>query len=932
MVEIIKTNINFTSNKEVLKFIKEISQKINILIVNTSNPDILSIKNSWIEEEIINLLNILIPRYVDQTFFENYFVFDNNSSDKILNEKRVKNKVEKFTWFFLPLLTEKIFSEIQSINNEKERNKITSTYFRKFLKVLLIFWDKVNFDSIEELLDFDLSELENIEKKILKNAKILEEKEIELNSSLIKNENEKYLSIFKIYLPSVYRIANKKAYKSFFEYSKKEENITEEQKENKLKEFLKEELEKEISISYKKLYDLFIKATDLNVGLENILPRLKQWFDKIIWYINVLKNEGIAFTDNITWFSNNNRFYPVLVKHELKNKKKHDIFSNFLWQEDKNNFDDIINDIKSLKKDESKIELKTELDKNINLSNVSLEDWDSLVPSVAHRIFIKKILLLDNITWKISFNNNFITKNFNKKIFDDFLKNFATSLWKEETVVSKQVYKIIDLIRNNDWITLNDFLENDINDIQVLYTLWRFKLYYRIDKKNKEKFDYIPKNWLWQEINHNLVTKWILPSDKLSFTSWWREHNTSCTNPDISIWAVFESLWKWNILLDKYQIWNYNNSKPRYLKNLEKLYFLSEDSTSTDIFMHIELWIDICIKLLQWNFNFNSEEQKYIWFLREYEIIPQDLDKMTNKDKNNLKRLKEWLGFIQDKIPTLEKMIKSSEEINEPIYKLYNKLHYLNKKINNILEKNNLLNWIWPKKKFWRAFVKLIWKYDWDFHQLWDLNRLRLSFDNIDDLKYVFEEFVKIAKEPNSLIKSISVDDWTWNILSLPKKKTWYKDYKIQFTLDTWNTVEFQFHYSKMLETKSIWNEINNKMKTKLEEEESLLNKEELNLFLDLFYNFHKWKNINISLLSGLSWLEEEKINEIINHKKQINLDWIKIISADNLYEICRNLQKNSTLFEKLTRLERILFDRSWVYVVKQYLTWIWIEWLWVSL
>lgn len=916
---VLNTLNNLDNNPKNLKLwflIKSISLKIYELLEYSTEIASSWVKDIGLSDDFIDLFTNLLPKYSDKTFLSNYFTDDD---EKTLDKDRLMYKVEKNLMLFLPHI-------VSSLDNNSNKNKkiIIIEQLRKFLKILLVFWDKINFELLDNLLKSDLIELESIEKTFLENTKSLELYESSLNNKFIGlynkdkvNENDYLIGI---YLPSIYRISLKRSYLSYIENENKSKNKSKSDlvfDEEKINSLLSINLEKEISNTYLELYELFLKTIDSKKDLNNRLKKLKNWFAKLIWYVEILRDTNIAFTDiledKILFF---NRLNLKAFGWKFNNNDdKNLIFLEFLKLWNSEWIDWIIMSIESLKEKQinSIKQLKDNEVDNFDIKKISLGSWKELDINFSNKMFIENLFIIDKNTRNIKLSSEFKFDTIYTKAWKSLIRKFSEASNLSKDIIFNQIDKIEALIKK--WINLNDFISQDVNDLQFLYDWWEFILYERFDwNKNKTYSKTI--SWFANIIISELTEQWIIPSDKID-VSIGRSHNTSSQN--IGNWINNSFLWlsRGSINLKEYKIWK------RLLKDCKNLYSIWEKSKPGEIKNHILLWINTCIQILEWNYFFKEElSKKYVASLVKYWVLPQNLKDISLKNKDDLIKLMEWLWYIKSKIDILEKMVTIA---NEDYWTIYKSLESF---IENNFNSNDIRtsDWFWPEKNFWRALVKLISKYDWDFHQLWDLNRLRIKKDNVNELKNVFIEFIKVAKESNEII-NVSIEDWTWNPISLPQKDSWYRDLKVQFTLLSWNTVEFQFHFSDMLETKSAWIVLDEKIKSKLSLENSLLNKWELAIFAENFYSIKK-KSVSLNTLSNISWLGLIEITSSIKNKDHFSENWCNVVNSDLLYDIRRNLDKNSILAKKLVRLERILFDNSWTKSVKHYLTSIWIDWL----
>jgi len=913
---------------------EELSSKIKLLFYNRLKNivKINDVKSKWIAQNL---------------FFSTYlsWFWEGDDLNIKVNKEKVFSKVEKNLIIYLPIIIEFIQKDIEKNKIDIisiDAEKIIKEYIKKILIILLIYWEKIDFNLIRALLKLDLNELKEKQDDFLNNVDDLDWEEDDLNLILRewyqerKRNNIYQDEILKIkpyedyfLFSSAYRVSYKRAESKLIKYQKSKKIDNGQDKKEKFDEFLKESLEDEINIAFIKLYNLFLKTIKLNVELDLRLEKISNAFLKLFIFINKLSEKDLAYHDLKGEFNLSIYITSLLSKIfnlDFKldnNNNNNNLFLSFLnlskkrITNDKFDFTELKYLIskqkqKNIKYSTDKIN-KWNLNENISIDNINIDIWEKLDIDERYKIFLNQVFITDKKTWYISFIDSL---NFDYKNIGNVLEIYSELSWTNKKVMNNQFNDINTLI--SWWINLESFIEYDINNVLTLYEWWRFQLFmkkydWKITKENAWKYKkYYSSNniWLSDLLIKELNEKNLL-DDKLDINPDTRLYNMSVDNIWLEIDWIFKWLSKWSIDIKSFKIWT--------LKFWEEfdLFCHSENSTYEDTFNYINMWIDVLKKILQWKTSFiDDNENNYIKLLKKYKII-SNLDNLKEKNKNNLALLIERLKIVKSRASILNKMFKVADEDSELIKEIFWDL---------INSKSNDFSDFWVSKKFWRALIKLITYYNWDFHKIWDLTRLRIAWETYDDVVNLFSKFIKIWKQSGEIL-NIWILDKTWHLLSFSKLPSWYRDLKVFFTLKSWNIVEFQFHFLDMINAKDWEIEVTKDIMNKLYTEESLLSVSELYKFIEIYID-KTWLIPWLELLENISWYDknllkrDEKYIEIIENHKKIsrNEKTSNNISWDLLYYFRRNMWKNTEFHVKLTRLERILFENAWKNVIKNYI------------
>ncbi len=932
------TNFNVTNTHNYFS-----SNLMNIL-TNPDNKKLTTYLEKVIKLHLCNIKQINTSTILNKYFEENWK----------LNIENFNKKINKYLPIHLPILTDylewwlfalKYISNLSSQDLLEKQKKLINDFFKKYILILYIFWEKINLIELEKNLKLELTEIEFLYEKVSENIEIIEtienkqikklQKESKLtkkNNSTSEKEDNTFLS--DPFCATTYRNAFKKVMSEW-------KNITPISRLSAVWE----EIEKLYKLEFRELFTVFKKWYDSEWNFWDNMFYLEDTIKKILWSIIIFKDSGITFTESFSSNIRQKKFLKDINKELIewniniwnRNKKTTiillELFKEFIEISVNNiaigDFLDFVNKLNELKREtaESKIPTSLKCIHNINAKNIDFDDWSHI-----HE-FQKYELMFSNIisnNWILTLSEHLELDNINP----DLIKLFTESYWIDYNIVLAQFQEIKWLAKS--WITIKEFVENDINNLNLLIIWWRFLLKLRkltkewknkITKKDIKKIEEKPY-WIVEIISEHLKEKWILESNKLEFKPHWKLNNISVQTIPEQLKSIFKWFKSWPIDLKESKINTWEIDV--LIKDITDFYIpsqLSEKEEFTNIDLEIDLinnwlntWIDLCYNLVKNKPITNNDQKKYLKLLEKNKIVPDNLKDLNIENKDNIKNLVETLKYIKGQRYNLKDMMQiGNKDKNKLITILWPLLNETKDKMAK--------DCFWPDKSFIRAFTKLIKLYAWDFTQFWDLTRLRVVEDNISNMVNSIVDFISFAVWSEE-ITHISIVDNIWEPISDPRKKSWYRDIKLFLNLKGWNVVEVQFQYKEMLEVKEKWIELanwkNSKIFEKLKKEEKLFTIEEMRDFL----TFAIKKNIElptIDILNNLlrDWNVYWLINELEIENDQLALEKI---STNYTYNIIRQLPEDSNIEAKIVKLERIISDYTWAWAVLKYLISKWVK------
>lgn len=930
-------NLENIENSEnlALKSQKEIfSEKIENLVSQNK------FKNS--EELIKRYLRRNIVYFLEN---ENSGIFNNYNKESLENgAKRYQNKFEKYFPIHENIIYEVLNKELEKAENKDdfhETKNLISNTIKKYAYILFIFSEKIKLTDLKKYLELDITELSFIFSSAKKDIEILDSFWDNVQNKLKKrfdiDENEENIYADRKFFPMLYRRLYKKIEKDRNEKNLDEKNLDEKSKWEKIAL----EFENEMTKSFWEIFYIFETWIEFWAKDDEKIKNLSIFTRKIIEWILFLKREDMAFssfkykTIPAAWFIDEfiaelEKKYLTFLKNEKSDYKED--FLKFLKCICLNKNDDIlkqelINSI--IKKNkisaEKRVPEEWKENENLKVENVNFEEWMKIPESQKYKVVFSEVI---SKNWKINFSEElkFDHKDFDKLL--DLYCEYYLSINKEKNKENfrETIKNQFESIWEMQGQYLENFIKNDVNNLNLLILWWRFILKTRyLEQKNLELNLENIKNeewlkekqyWIIEKISEKLKKENILPSENIIFSIDWKVRNTSIESEDIWLNELIWSLKKWFIDLSKEKI-KLVDWKEKIIWTIQELFipnWLTEKSEKlerdiSNIDSHLNFWIDFCYKILQNKDDFSPYEKAYWEWLVKQKIIPENYNNLSLEEKESMQHLVEILKYIKSRVNILTKMMQVAQEDKKTLSE--------NDSLQKLLSGHSKSNF-WPAKAFNRAFIKLISEYGWNFNKLWDLTRARVVSKSLDSSIENVVDFIKTAVEDQN-ITNLSIVDSTGEPISIPKKPSWYRDIKLFLKMKSWNTVEVQFQINDMYEIKDHWidlsKEENNHIFEKMKKEWSWLSSENVKDLLEIAkersIDLPKKEIIEKLMIENPKNIDWEKYEELLNQKQ---------ITTDYSYHIVRQLDKDSEVRKKLTRLERILADSAWSNILIEYL------------
>lgn len=913
-------------SRNLVSFSREFSEKISSILENNRNAFDFSFMNSSSYWELISSMEWFLSPIISNWLWKIDYLDSYQSTldlelnsitfnEKKLNEKKLNEKIRKNLIIYLPSIVWEVYNRLW-LNTTKKREsidfsnpdvkKVLSKVCLDFTLIIFTFWDSISIDFISSSLKLSrkkISETYNWFNKI--SISLSDDEELSLKEECTLSDMVLFKDIdleieedlfWKKYLATMYR----NIYRDTFEPSElssceweEDYEIKKEERETRIKLKIKDELKK----MTQNIYCLYVKISDTENDSEKNIKLIHFLYIKLKVFFKTLKE---------------NNLLSITIEDENDLIETSDIF-NYLWLEKFLKDDCFLIALTSWKYTKSSIEKKSSND----LIDIDIDFFNTQIWAY-HTKFLKETLWVDNENPDIKDKLlSIIWKKPDKELKKLFSDKYGISI----DVVTNQLSSIRNFLKSNEEkITIVDFINNDINHFIFIYNYYRFKEIY--DNKNIEDSK---KDELYKKIIENDGFSTLLnesTSEELIFSSKW-QYNTTSEWFLSTTKNIIDNFSRWYIdiestSIDIYEKWKKVNNLALYSVN--SFYSAGSDASSEESFDYINNAIDTCISLKQWKKNFDSND-KYISLLKRFWIIPKDLSDLS-KTKNayeNLWKLICWLKLVLYKAHQLQNIVeKSPDGISKLLELLWEDF------IKNRWYDNRTQSWVWPEKIFWRWLEKLISKYNWDIHSLWDFVRWRIICNDIDSLCETVDSVMNKLKQSKD-IESISLDDQFWDIFSLSKKKSWFRDLKIDIKFKSWITAELQIQLEDMTNAKVKWVNLDDFDHKKLKEEWALLKEKELLKVLSI-YNKAEWKKVSYHIANiiydwNLDDCKNEDIKKLLNHtedKSKIKLSW------DNTYHVIRSLiskddNLSNSIKNKLTRIERLIFEKSWKQILLKY-------------
>ena len=884
----IKKTTKIEKNNEELKTSNFFAKKILDLLENNSD-----LEQDFLYEDFGKYFEKLIEKFLNSwvkkhNFLEKYFSEEN--WNKKLNWK-FKEKFNRYFNIHKNIFLESLKKDIEKLEWEKNELQIQNIFknnVKKYIQILFIFWEKIKPSFLQELLEKDLEEINDI---------------------FTANDN-KLQALWNFWSDWINPIST---YRTILSKRISQKNPEEIGEKLEIEKLFKEQVFFLYEIFYKWKKTPFVKEEDLKIIQKTSL----EIFDLVLDF----KKANIAFSSNF-YVSNlkNPQTKKIFINDFIKNfvetnitawknirQENIDLFKKFLeisildWD-----FSSMIDEIKIYKKNKYKKEIPEkkelvwekkleEIKNKVNL--IDFKEYYKLPDIQQYEIFFQKVLYKKDD--KLVLNTKLLEIEIIK---DEDVKNFSELVNSKEQIVKNQ----LENIKNNlgKVNSIKEFNSRDINDLNLLLAWFDFILKKKtLEKKDKEinleNLQKIEDKPYW--VVNRIVKKLDWKVDDLEFLPWWdRLVNDSAKNIEKLCHDLKIRFEKWPIDINReFEIWE----KKQKFKNFSSIYI---QESLEETLENNKKTLLVCNKLLSREKIENEKEKEILEKLQNIWIVPENLENLDLKYLDILAELKEFLKYVNYNAKILNDMLDTWEE---------------DKKIlKGFLPENNEneYTWIWWTKTFSRALEKLIKDYNWDFAKLWDLTRMRITNDWIEDTINSVVNFIKKANK-NENISQIAIIDYTQNPLEKPKKNSWYRDIKLLVKFQNWNVWEVQFQYTSMIKMKEegldLEEEKNNFIFKKFIEETGGFSEDEIKQII----SFAKRREIQIpkkeileKLISSNFEIEEE--NEIMTKTQ---------ISTQDTYNISRIFEwdeQKKELRKKLSRFERILADIAWWETVNIYL------------
>ena len=920
-------------------------------------------------ENILNLNFAFLEKYKEplpenkEKYLSNIIKFFNTDIKEILENiitppKKIKKekfekKMEKYFPIHKDIFFKKLINSIDQkvddtiINDKKKLRKIIKNeifnIIWNYLYVLFIFWEKIKLSDLDKYLDIEISQL-SLQFAWAKNDMILLESfekdlTIEIEKKYWKkNQNSETDEIIhKPFFASWYRYLNREL--SLEENQNQDKNIENTNEEKWIK--ISDKIEKHYKKATSQLLYIFETWIEWNISDEEYYKNDESFRNieimiiKLLRWVEFLKKEHISFTD-YPYRSINEEFIEKYFETFIEDSEKYQMENSIviLTNLAKNIFEkneakrkDWYKSLKDLicktKETIAKVRMPDQMDENIkfDIKTVSFDTWTKVPENKKYELVFSEVIAKD---WVIKFADFLNLKNENFwDLFEIFFRYFQNKINKNEE--HDELLNKFNYIIREEWKEVREFIEQDVNNLNLLIVWWRFILktrqlkakWEKINSKNISKIHENPY-WVIEKITEKLFYDnilWDHNKETLTFNPIWRVKNTSVKTINTMLTELIKWLRKWFIDLknEKINLLDWRTKEIRAIKELYISPSLEIKGGPSEIEKYIDSWIDLCFNILKWDFDkIDSEQENYFKnALVKNDILPKNLQSLEQENLENIQHLVEVLKFIKKRIESVEYMLKIAKEDKEILEK--------DEEIKKKLESSNEGSSIGPDKRFSRAFIKLISDYGWNFNKIGDLTRMRVVSESIDESINSVIRFAETLTN-NKDITNISIIDKIWEPLSLSWTWTGYRDIKLLLKMKSWNTTEVQFQCEEMYQVKDKWLDLeaneNKYIFEKMRKENSLFTTKEMNNLLEL---------------AQISWITlptENILRNLIEDWEEYKVKWEiwrgimtkRKITTDDTYHISRRLDKNNPLYKKFIKLERIMTNSAWWKIVIKHL------------
>lgn len=923
--------------------------------------------------------------------FEKYS--NKDESTERLNTKRMNQKFEKYfpvhlryilndlQWKIHNLTNQSWYSELTPEEQYAEKENIISNTLRVYTYIIFILWEKIKVWELCKFLKLDIKNIRPLNTTVSANIKSVDNAEQKYIDKKRVNIERFYSGIGDIseelindkFLATTYR-------NSFKKIKSKEENIT-------LignYEWVEEEIEKVFTHQFKNLFSAFTTWCNSELRSDENLLNFEIVANKIMNWIDIFKSESIAFTENINErITKKTRFINDVMKvlwSQIDEWESKELFKTFIslsleaWWKEK--YNELIEKIIDIEKHKNKLRAPEALvwQDEIDLQTINFDSWQKVPQSQKYKLLFTEILWKD---WKINISEYLEMKNIDVnllKIFTDY-----------HDINYQIVHDQFGEINRSENMTIEEFINNDINNFYLIIKWWRFiltirKLESEWKEISEENIEDIKENQYGfiENIVDKFAENWLLDSKKLKFTEDWKLNNDSVETIEERLKWIFRWLKNWTFDLSKTEI--DQSWEPTLLKELTKLYIPDRKLTISDFKKELKLNEEIedeSKRNVEWKYR-----QEYKEIIEKIEKIRVQKNKIkassSPEDKKEYDRLKDedslykefldtsiWLESWIDvcfnilkkrEITDLDQLAYLNQlfEMNivpknlsdmsikdyESIQELVETLKYIKSTRCRILKM--IIKWndakillgnivdpeqFWPQKWYKRAFEKYINTYSWNSNQLTDLARGQNIDKHISYIQGSIYDFCEKAIFDDNVIE-ITFRDMIWEPIRNAQKKTWYRDFKVFLKLANWTVSEHQFHQKSMHDLKEEWVPVDELIISKMKKEKNLFTTDDYN---ELF-RVTSEKNIDLPTIKILEdllleWSIYWLIEEFWIDEERLS---IEEISANYTYKLSQAFDQNSALRPKFKKLEKIMADYEWtdptVVYLKEILTPLWVR------
>lgn len=876
----------------------------------------------------------LLYRKICLFIHESNFSFLQKYKDGVnLNKEKISEKFNKYYKIHENALVFALMEEYEKMNNPEkgeERNLIYN-FISKYLYILFIFSEKIKISDLKRMIRLPVEVLGNMYNGTHKRIEALEEfgvKETEklrelygqdiesLQNSYTWKSGDKFID--EVFLSSMYRYLHKQV-------QKREKDDSPDIAIEISKWF-----EENYKTAFDKLYYIFATWAEsgsqkTDEGLLNIEIVLRRLIDGMFF----LKSQDIAFSDFPVHNMNQDIFLEKFSEKFIDEKYFETygpVFEKVIKCTCTDNFQqkqvirgEINEELQRIarEKSQSRMPIKTRKHDSINVWRVWFEQWTQVLDSQKYDYVFSKVIANNG---KVHFAN--FLKLDNEKYFNVFFEYYVINqevAESEREAYKKRLKNQLQVIRSFEGKSLQEFIESDVNNLNFVVLWWRFVLKVRQvgNEPNLKKILEIPDvpYGITERISEDLQD--IIQEWRITFDPDGRIKNTSVKGTNTILMDLMKGLKKWFIDISKESIKLLDGQK----KNLWQIrdFYLppgianEEVSPQEEVEMierYINSGIDALFVLLQGKKVEDVGQGQYIQNLIDAKVLP--IWELSQDDLERIQYLVEILKFTKNRIKHIQEMLDIADKDTEILKQ--------NSVIKGILG-NDEKSGFWPRKRFSRAFEKLMAEYGGNFNEIGDFTRLRVMVeDNPDDMVKQVTDFVRAAAGMEE-VTHVTVVDKTGEPISMPMKASGYRDTKVLLKMQSGNTVEVQFQYRSMYHMKSdgmdLTSSESQRVFEKMKQEESLFETEEMQKFLEYCQKHHiqlPKKEILMKLMKEpQAQIEWEKYRDLLIKTK---------VSTDDTYHITRTLDKKDPVRVKFTRLERVLADVAQAKIVINYLKW----------